>query len=390
MKFRNITVVGAGYVGLSIGYILSENHNIVFVDSDEKKLEKLKNNEPIISDPDIEEIMLSNRDKVYFEPNLEDSLSKANLIILALPTNYDPTKNFFDTSILEEVIGKIKLHDGKIPILIKSTIPFGFTEKINEKYKCKNIIFSPEFLREGTAIRDNLYPSRIVIGDQSKLAQSIADIFFNAAKNSPEILFMNSKSAESVKLFSNSYLAMRVAFFNELDSFCLEKKLDVKTIIEAVCLDGRIGSGYNNPSFGYGGYCLPKDTKQLLANYDSVPNNIIEAIVKANDSRKDFISEQIIKCKKETIGVYRLTMKTNSDNLRDSSIQGVIKRLLKHNVEIIIYEPLVKSKEFFGCRVIDNLEEFKMNSQLIITNRVDEHLENVLEKVFTRDLFHNW
>ena len=326
MNHKNIAVVGAGYVGLSIGYVLSSCHNIILVDNDENKLEKLKNNEPIISDPDLAEMLTSRRDKISFESKVENVLSKANLIILALPTNYDPIKNFFDTSILEEVIGTIKLVDKSIPILIKSTVPFGFTKQINKKHKCENIIFSPEFLREGSAIRDNLYPSRIVVGDETKLAESIAGIFLNVAKNTPEIFYITD-SAESVKLFSNSYLAMRVAFFNELDSFCLEKKLNVKTIIEAVSTDKRIGAGYNNPSFGYGGYCLPKDTKQLLANYDSVPNNIIEAIVKANDSRKDFICTQIVKKNKETIGIYRLTMKSKSDNFRDSSIQGVIKRL---------------------------------------------------------------
>ena len=327
---------------------------------------------------------------ITLDESIDLHLSSENIYILCLPSNYDPETDNFDTSILEKVIHTLQSKIDKPKIIIKSTVPVGFTRKLQLKYDNENIVFSPEFLREGSAIFDNLNPSRIVIGSKTDFAKKIANIFKNIAENDPELFFLESSEAESVKLFSNAYLALRVSFFNELDSFALSKSFNSKGIIEAVCADPRVSNGYNNPSFGYGGYCLPKDTKQLLANYNTVPQNIIKAIVDSNASRKDYISDFIlskIDKTKDTVGIYKLSMKNESDNIRSSSMQGIMKRLNGKNVKMIIFEPSLSQDEFYGCRILKNLEDFKQKSNLIITNRLSADLKDVQNKVFTRDIF---
>lgn len=383
----NITIVGTGYVGLSNAMLFSKQHSIIALDIDKEKIEKLNQKISPIHDSLIQEYLLS---APNFKATLssEEAFQQADIIIIATPTNYDEERNFFDTSSIEQVLNELTLQKNRSIIIIKSTVPVGYTEKIKQQFPDLNIIFSPEFLREGQALYDNLYPSRIVIGDKSKTGEQIGLLFKNAClKPDVEVLLLNPTEAEAVKLFSNTYLAMRVAYFNELDSYCESRSLNTKDIINAVCLDPRIGDHYNNPSFGYGGYCLPKDTKQLLANYQDIPQNLIEAIISSNRTRKDFIAAQVIKQQPKTVGIYRLVMKQGSDNFRKSAIQGIMKRLLAHNIELIIYEPNIQDDSFYDLDVIPDLSEFKDKSDIIITNRMTGDLLDIREKVYTRDLF---
>jgi len=387
MKFKNITIVGAGYVGTSLAALFGQRLNVSLVDIDNLKVEKINSKQSPIHDLLIQEYLDQEKTKFKGMSDLSSSFGVTDLYILALPTNYDPNKSYFDTSLLESVIQKIVDKDSDIPILIKSTVPVGFCSEVQEKFKSKNIIFSPEFLREGKALEDNLFPSRIVVGGDPNVCKKIGDLLKSFALNDPDCFYMMPKEAESVKLFSNTYLALRVAYFNELDSYAMKFGIDTEKVISAVSADSRIGDGYNNPSFGYGGYCLPKDSKQLLANYSSVPQNIIGAIVDANSSRKDAIAEDILKRKPHCIGIYRLLMKESSDNIRESSIQGVMKRLKAKGVKIIVYEPLIKESEFFGSKVYTDLDSFKETASLIVANRKTPDLLDVESKVYTRDLF---
>lgn len=386
MSIEKITVIGAGYVGLSLSSLFGKSYKVKIFDIDKKKLEKIDKSIVPIEDEFMQNYLDSKKTKFNAIYDLKESFGNTDLFIICLPSNYDADKNFFDTSAIEDTIRRIREANDDSLILIKSTVPVGFTKKINATYPKGEIIFSPEFLREGKALKDNLEPDRIVIGSESDEAKKIGIIFQVLAKNDPECFFMKSDEAESVKLFSNTYLAMRVAFFNELDSFCFSQNLDSKKIIKAVCSDSRIGEGYNNPSFGYGGYCLPKDTKQLLANYKEIPQNIIESIVKSNSSRKDFIADDVLS-NNGVIGIYRLVMKEGSDNIRESSIQGILKRLNAKGKNLLIYEPLLKDKYFFGVEVVDDLKEFKNRSDLILANRFNDELKDSLKKIYTRDLF---
>ena len=386
MSIEKITVIGAGYVGLSLSSLFGKSYKVKIFDIDKKKLEKIDKSIVPIEDEFMQNYLDSKKTKFNAIYDLKESFGNTDLFIICLPSNYDADKNFFDTSAIEDTIRRIREANDDSLILIKSTVPVGFTKKINATYPKGEIIFSPEFLREGKALKDNLEPDRIVIGSESDEAKKIGIIFQVLAKNDPECFFMKPDEAESVKLFSNTYLAMRVAFFNELDSFCFSQNLDSKKIIKAVCSDSRIGEGYNNPSFGYGGYCLPKDTKQLLANYKEIPQNIIESIVKSNSSRKDFIADDVLS-NNGVIGIYRLVMKEGSDNIRESSIQGILKRLNAKGKNLLIYEPLLKDKYFFGVEVVDDLKEFKNRSDLILANRFNDELKDSLKKIYTRDLF---
>ncbi|MDU5325705.1 nucleotide sugar dehydrogenase [Campylobacter ureolyticus] len=384
----NISVTGLGYVGLSNAVLLAQNSNVTGIDIVEDKINLIKKKISPIEDKEISDYLKNKKLNLTVTTDKEEAYKNADFSIIATPTNYDDKNNFFDTSLVESAILDILTINKQTTIVIKSTIPVGYTEKIRKKLGVDNIIFSPEFLREGKALFDNLYPSRIIIGDKSQKAHLFAQLLKDACiKENVEVLFTNSSEAEAIKLFSNTYLAMRVAFFNELDSYALSKNLCVRDIISGVCLDPRIGDGYNNPSFGYGGYCLPKDTKQLKANYSDTPNNIISAIVDANKTRKDFISQKIIEKKPKTVGVYRLIMKKNSDNFRYSAIQGVIKRIKSTGINIIIYEPNLNSKYFLNSKVTEDIKYFKEKSDLIITNRYDNILDDVKTKVFTRDIF---
>ena len=389
MSINKITVLGAGYVGLSISCLLAKKHEINIIDNDNKKIESLKKGISPLDENLLSDYILKYNNKFSLYDSIEKCKNIGELIIICLPTNYDPKKNNFNVELIEDYIRKIIVINKDIKILIKSTIPVGFTDNLRKKYNTKQIFFSPEFLREGHSLYDNLMPSRIVISPRSKPSKEIANIFCNAAKNSPEVCIMSTQEAESVKLFSNTFLALRVSFFNELDSFAMKNSMNSKNIIDAVCKDPRIGDGYNNPSFGYGGYCLPKDTKQLLANYDKVPQNLVKAIVDSNSTRKDVIVDSLLEINKEPIGIFRLIMKEGSDNLRDSSIQGVIKRLNAKGKKIIIFEPLLKENSFFGCEVISSLREFKKESKIIVANRFSEELKDVSEKVYTRDIYNN-
>ncbi len=390
IKPYNIVVVGMGYVGLSNALLLAQHNKVIAIDIDKEKIKLINKQQLYIDDEEAEQYLKKVHGNLSAIAEAGDSYKSADFVIISTPTDYDETTNYFNTSSVEKIIQNVRADNPKLTIIIKSTIPVGFTNSMREKYQTQNIIFSPEFLREGKALYDNLYPSRIVVGDKTREAKIFAALLEQGAiKNDVAILLINSTEAEASKLFANTYLAMRVAYFNELDTYAMTHQLSSNHIIEAVGLDPRIGNHYNNPSFGYGGYCLPKDTRQLLANYKDVPQKLMEAIVNANTVRKDFISEQIIKRKVSTVGVYRLTMKSASDNIRQSSMQGIMKRVKAKGVRVIVYEPLIKDKNFFNSEVINDLNLFKKECELILTNRMHDDLRDVEKKVFTRDLFGN-
>lgn len=384
-----IAVAGTGYVGLSLATLLSQKNEVIALDVIPEKVKKINNRISPIQDEYIEKYFKEKELNLKATLDYKEAFEGTEFVIISTPTNYDEEKNFFDTSSVEDIIEKVlSMNDKNITMVVKSTIPVGYIEKIREEYVTDRIFFSPEFLREGKALYDNLYPSRIIVGDKGEKGKEFASLLKEASlKPDVETLFMNSTEAEAVKLFANTYLALRVAYFNELDTYAEIKGLNTKDIIEGVGLDPRIGTHYNNPSFGYGGYCLPKDTKQLLANYKDIPQNLIEAIVNSNKTRKEFITDEILQMKPEIVGIYRLTMKSGSDNFRSSAIQDIIKSLKAENQKVIIYEPTLNKDEFNGCKVVDNLEEFKNISSVIMANRLEEKLIDVKEKVYTRDLF---
>ena len=389
----NITIVGTGYVGLSISTLLSQKHKIITLDIDESKVELINKRKSPIEDKEIEDFFINKKLNLHATLNQELAYKESDYIVISTPTDYDTENNYFDTSSIESVLNDIKEINPNVPVIIKSTVPVGYTRTLRQKFNKENIYFSPEFLREGKALFDNLYPSRIIVGSKTDEARIFAEILLEGAlKDDVNVILMGSTEAEAVKLFSNTYLALRVAYFNELDSYAESHNLDSLEIINGVSLDPRIGAHYNNPSFGYGGYCLPKDTKQLRANYKDIPNNIISAIVEANSTRKDFIADQILKKNPKIVGIYRLVMKSGSDNFRSSSIQGIMKRIKAKGIEVVVYEPVLeenKQTEFFHSKVINNLDDFKQVSDIIVANRITDEILDVKQKVYTRDLFNS-